>query len=53
VATAICVPGATPRYWIDTADKQLYFAKNAGRDSVRGTTFDVMEMMRATRAEEV
>lgn len=51
VATAVCVPGADSRFWIEAADKQLYFAKNSGRDGVRGTTFDVMEMMRTTRID--
>jgi len=40
VATAPCVPGASPEAWIRAADKQLYIAKAAGRNMVAGTIFD-------------
>jgi diguanylate cyclase (GGDEF)-like protein len=40
VATAPCVPGASPEAWIRAADKQLYLAKAAGRNVVSGTIFE-------------
>lgn len=42
VATAICVPGATPEAWVKAADAELYKAKAAGRNSVSGRTFQVV-----------
>ena len=41
VASAPCVNGAKPEWWIKEADQQLYIAKNAGRNRVSGTVFDV------------
>lgn len=42
VATAVCVPGATPEAWVKAADAELYKAKAAGRNSVSGRTFQVV-----------
>lgn len=42
VATATCVPGATPEAWVKAADAELYKAKAAGRNSVSGRTFQVV-----------
>ncbi|WP_029074612.1 diguanylate cyclase [Kaistia adipata] len=42
VATAACVPGATPEAWVKAADAELYKAKAAGRNSVSGRTFQVV-----------
>jgi diguanylate cyclase (GGDEF)-like protein len=41
VATARCTPGMAPALWIQAADRQMYMAKAAGRDSVVGTVFDM------------
>jgi diguanylate cyclase (GGDEF)-like protein len=40
VATATCVPGATPEAWVKAADAELYKAKGAGRNSVSGRIFE-------------
>ncbi|ODT22481.1 MAG: diguanylate cyclase response regulator [Kaistia sp. SCN 65-12] len=42
VATAVCVPGATPEAWVKAADAELYKAKAAGRNSVSGRTFQAV-----------
>lgn len=39
VATSPCLPGMAPELWIKAADHQLYLAKSAGRNNVRGTIF--------------
>jgi len=40
VATATCMPGATPEAWVKAADAELYKAKAAGRNSVSGRIFE-------------
>ncbi|MEZ2223693.1 diguanylate cyclase [Rhizobium sp. RCC_161_2] len=45
VATAICTPGARPQSWISAADRQLYAAKAAGRNTVNGAEYEPAALM--------
>lgn len=40
VASSRCVEGADPDWWLDEADRQLYRAKDAGRNKLMGIEFD-------------
>jgi diguanylate cyclase (GGDEF)-like protein len=46
VATSACLPGGQPEAWIRAADEQLYAAKAAGRNSVKGIVFQATESLR-------
>ena len=46
VATSACLPGSQPEAWIRAADEQLYVAKAAGRNSVKGIVFQATESLR-------
>jgi diguanylate cyclase (GGDEF)-like protein len=45
VATAICLPGATPDFWLQAADAQLYLAKQSGRNNVSGVELSFRPVM--------
>jgi diguanylate cyclase (GGDEF)-like protein len=45
VASCLCAPDLAPAAWILAADRQLYLAKAAGRNSVSGKIFTPAEML--------
>jgi PleD family two-component response regulator len=44
VATATCRPGVAPQRLITAADRQLYAAKAAGRNTVAGRFYDAIAL---------
>ena len=50
VATAMCLPGAMPEFWLNAADAQLYLAKQGGRNNVSGMDFSLPPIAPETAA---